>query len=302
MGRYTEIRSFVLIAEKGSFAAAALVEGVTPVILGRRLDALEKRLGVRLMHRSTRGLTLTDLGEQFVEQCKQLLHDFETAEASIRYQQGAMRGHLIVSAPASFGRQHVAPHVLNFKKQYPDLNLSFNFTDSVIDLVREGYDMAIRVGAVEDPNYVAVRLYPNQRVVCGTPEYFARYGVPQEPEDLVHHNCLAFNLQGGQQHGWTFFREGRIFSVRVQGDLDCNDGELLYNWVKQGWGIGWRSTWEIQAELKRGKLITVLDDYAIRDYDIQAVYQQQRYLPAKIRVFIDYLREIYNQPGYWEKN
>lgn len=301
MSRYTEIRSFVLIAEKGSFAAASIVEGVTPVMLGRRLDALEKRLGVRLMHRSTRGLTLTDLGEQFVEQCKQLLHDFDTAEASIRYQQGAMRGHLVVSAPASFGRQHVAPHVLEFKKRYPDLRLSFNFTDSVVDLVREGYDMAIRVGAVHDPNYVAVRLYPNRRVVCGTPAYFERYGTPQQPEDLEAHNCLAFNQQGGQQYGWTFLRQGRIFSVRVQGDLDCNDGELLYNWVKQGWGIGWRSTWEIQAELKSGKLITVLDDFAIQDYDIQAVYQQQRYLPAKIRVFTEYLREIYNQPGYWEQ-
>lgn len=301
MSRYTEIRSFALVAEKGSFAAAAQVEGVTPVILGRRLDALEKRLGVRLMHRSTKGLTLTDLGEQFLEQCKQLLHDFEMAEASISDQHNAMRGHLVVSAPASFGRQHVAPHVLAFKKRYPDLRLSFNFTDSVIDLVREGYDMAIRVGAVYDPSYVAVHLYPNQRVVCGTPDYFARFGVPQQPEDLVQHNCLAFNQQGGQQHGWTFMRDGRMFSVRVQGDLDCNDGELLYDWVKQGWGIGWRSTWEIQAELKRGELVTVLDEYAISDYDIQVVYQQQRYLPAKIRVFTEYLRQIYHQPGYWEQ-
>ncbi|GAA5089525.1 MAG: LysR family transcriptional regulator [Alcaligenaceae bacterium] len=301
MSRYTEIRSFVLVAEKGSFAAAAAQEGVTPVVLGRRLDALEKRLGVRLMHRSTRGLTLTDLGEQFLEQCKQLLHDFEMAEASISDQHNAMRGHLVVSAPASFGRQHVAPHVLAFKKRYPDLRLSFNFTDSVIDLVREGYDMAIRVGAVYDPNYVAVRLYPNQRVVCGTPAYFAKHGVPQVPEDLIHHNCLAFNLHGGQQYGWTFVRQGQIFSVRVQGDLDCNDGELLFDWVKQGWGVGWRSMWEIQAELKRGELVTVLDEYAIQDYDIQAVYQQQRYVPAKIRVFTDYLKQIYNQPGYWEQ-
>lgn len=301
MSRYTEIRTFVLVAEKGSFAAASVIEGVTPVMLSRRLDALEKRLGVRLMHRSTRGLTLTDLGEQFLEQCKQLLHDFEMAEASISDQHNAMRGHLMVSAPAFFGRQHVAPHVLEFKRRYPELTISFNFTDNVVDLVREGYDMAIRVGAVYDPNYVALRLYPNQRVVCGTPAYFEKYGTPQQPEDLSMHNCLAFNLQGGQQHGWTFLRDGRVFSVRVQGDLDCNDGELLYKWVKQGWGIGWRSTWEIQADLKRGELVTVLDDFAIRDYDIQAVYQQQRYVPVKIRIFTDYLREIYNQPGYWDQ-
>lgn len=300
MSRYTEIRSFVLIAEHGSFAAAAVVEGVTPVILGRRLDALEQRLGVKLMHRSTRGLRLTDLGEQFLEQCKLLLHDFEMAEASISDQHNTMRGHLKVSAPAGFGRKHVAPHVLAFKQRYPDLRLTFNFTDSVIDLVSEGYDMGIRVGAVYDPNYVAVRLYPNQRVVCGTPAYFEQQGVPQTPEALIHHNCLAFNLQGGQQHGWTFVREGQVFSVRVQGDLDSNEGELLYDCVKKGWGVGWRSTWEIQAELQKGKLITVLDEYAIPNYDIQAVYQQQRYVPAKVRVFIAYLKEIYNQPGYWQ--
>lgn len=300
MDRYTELRSFVLVAEKGSFAAASVVEGVTPVVMGRRLDALEHRLGVRLMHRSTRGLTLTDLGEQFVEQARQLLRDFDAAESSISEGRHTVRGHLVVSAPAAFGRHHVGPHAPEFRTRHPDLKMSFNFTDSVIDLVREGYDMAIRIGEVTDPNYVAVRLFPNRRVVCGTPGYFERHGVPRTLEDLARHNCLAFNLQGGQQRGWTFIRDGKPLAVRVDGDLDCNDGELLYNWVKQGLGIGWRSTWEIQAELSRGELVTVLDDYAAPSYDIQAVYPQQRYLPANIRHFIAYLREIYNGAGYWE--
>lgn len=300
MGRYTEMRSFVLVAEKGSFAAAATTEGVTPAVMGRRLNALEGRLGVQLLHRSTRGLTLTDLGEQFLEQSEQLLRDFDAAESSVSAGRKAVSGRLVVSAPAAFGRQHVAPHIVAFKKRYPGLKLSFNFTDSLIDLVSEGYDMAIRVGEVMNPGYVAIRLFPNQRVLCGTPDYFSRYGMPRTPEDLVHHNCLAFNQQGGQQGGWTFVRDGRPFAVRVDGDLDCNDGELLYEWVKQGLGLGWRSTWEIQAELKRGTLITVLDEYAAPDYDIQAVYPQQRYLPAKVRYFIDYIRGIYNRPGYWE--
>lgn len=300
MDRHTEIRSFVLVAEKGSFAAASVVEGVTPVVMGRRLDGLERRLGVRLMHRSTRGLTLTDLGEQFLDQCRQLLRDFDAAESSVSEERTTVRGHLVVSAPAAFGRRHVGPHAPAFKARHPDLKLSFNFTDSVIDLVREGYDMAIRIGEVADPNYVAVRLYPNRRVVCGTPEYFERHGVPRTPADLARHNCLAFNLQGGQQRGWTFQQDGRPFAVRVDGDLDCNDGELLFAWVKQGLGVGWRSTWEIQRELSRGELVTVLDDFAVPSYAIQAVYPQQRYLPAKIRHFIAYLKEIYNAAGYWE--
>ena len=301
MDRYTEIRSFVLVAEKGSFASAALVEGVTPVVMGRRLDALEKRLGVKLMHRSTRGLALTELGEQFVEQGRALLREFDEVERAVSVGRNVVRGHLVVSAPAAFGRRHVAPHAAAFKALHPELKMSFNFTDSVVDLVREGYDMAIRIGEVTDPNYVAVRLFPNRRVVCGTPDYFERHGIPRQPEDLARHNCLAFNLAGGQQRGWSFLRDGRLFAVRVEGDLACNDGELLYGWVKQGLGVGWRSTWEIQAELKRGELVTVLDEFAVPSYDIQAVYPQQRHLPAKVRRFIEHLRASYNRPGYWEE-
>ena len=293
MDRYTEIRSFVLVAEKGSFASAALVEGVTPVVMGRRLDALEKRLGVKLMHRSTRGLALTDLGEQFLEQGRGLLREFDDVERAVIAGRNVVRGHLVVSAPAAFGRRHVAPHAAAFKALHPELKMSFNFTDSVVDLVREGYDMAIRIGEVTDPNYVALRLFPNRRVVCGTPDYFERHGIPRQPEDLARHNCLAFNLAGGQQRGWSFVRDGKLFAVRA-------DGELLYGWVKQGLGVGWRSTWEIQAELKRGELVTVLDEFAVSSYDIQAVYPQQRYLPAKVRHFIDYLKAIYNRDGYWE--
>jgi DNA-binding transcriptional LysR family regulator len=300
MDRYTEIRSFVLVAEKGSFAAAALAEGVTPVVMGRRLDALERRLGVKLMHRSTRGLSLTDLGEQFVERARALLREFDEAESSITAGRNTVRGHLVVSAPAAFGRRHVAPHAPAFRARFPDLKLSFNLTDSVVDLVREGYDMAIRIGEVTDPNYVPVKLFPNRRVVCGAPAYFERHGAPHTLEELARHNCLAFNLQGGQQRGWSFLRDGKPVAVRVSGDLDCNDGELLFGWVRQGLGIGWRSTWEIQAELKRGELVTVLDEFAMPAYDIQAVYPQQRWLQAKVRFFIDYLKDVYNTPGYWE--
>lgn len=301
MDRYTELRSFVLVAEKGSFAAAALIEQVTPVVMGRRLDALEGRLGVKLMHRSTRGLHLTELGERFLEQARQLLKDFDDVESAITAGRNTVRGHLVVSAPAAFGRRHVAPHGPAFQALYPDLKLSFNLTDSVVDLVREGYDMSIRIGEVTDPNYVAVKLAGNRRVVCGTPAYFERHGVPQTLDDLAHHNCLAFNLQGGQQRGWSFLQDGKMVAVKVSGNLDCNDGELLYSWVKQGLGIGWRSTWEIEGELKRGELITVLDDFAAPAYAIQAVYPQQRYLPAKVRVFMDYLKRIYAEPGYWER-
>lgn len=301
MGRYTELHSFVQVAQKGSFASAALSEGVTPAILGRRLDALEKRLGVKLMHRSTRGLRLTELGEQLLERAKQLLREFDDVEADISSSGSMVKGNLLVSAPAAFGRLHVAPHALGFHQQFPNLKLSFNLSDSLVDLVSEGYDMSIRIGGITDPNYVAVRLFSNRRVVCGTPAYFAKHGRPTTLEELAHHNCLAFTLQGGQQRGWTFQRNGRQVALRVSGNLACNDGELLFSWMRQGLGIGWRSTWEIHNELMSGELVTVLDEFALPDYDIQAVYPQQRFLPAKVRYFIDYLRSVYQSPGYWEK-
>lgn len=299
MARYTELHSFIQIAQKGSFAAAALSEGVTPAMLGRRLDSLERRLGVKLMHRSTRGLHLTELGEQLLERARSLIREFDDIEADISSSAKRVTGNLLLSAPAGFGRLHVAPHALAFHRQFPHLKLSFNLTDSLVDLVGEGYDMSIRIGPVTDPNYVAIKLFSNRRVVCGTPAYFKAHGTPRTLEELAGHNCLAFTSQGGQQRGWTFQRDGRAVAVRVGGNLACNDGELLFAWMRQGVGIGWRSTWEIRRELLTGELVTVLDDFALPNYDIQAVYPQQRYLPAKVRHFIDFLKAVYQQPGYW---
>ncbi|TNF83433.1 LysR family transcriptional regulator [Pseudomonas sp. ICMP22404] len=299
MARYTELHTFIQIAQKGSFAAAALSEGVTPAMLGRRLDSLEKRLGVKLVHRSTRGLRLTELGEQLLERARSLIREFDDLEADISSSAKRVTGNLLVSAPAGFGRMHVAPHALAFRRLFPHLKLSFNLTDSLVDLVGEGYDMSIRIGPVTDPNYVAIKLFSNRRVVCGTPTYFEAHGTPTTLEQLAEHNCLAFTSQGGQQRGWTFQQEGRPVAVRVGGNLACNDGELLFAWMRQGVGIGWRSTWEIRKELLSGELVTVLDEFALPDYDIQAVYPQQRYLPAKVRHFIDFLKAVYQQPGYW---
>ena len=272
MDRYKEIEAFVQVMEHGSLAAAALHAGITPVMMGRRIDALEKRLGTQLMHRSTRRLVLTDAGSRFLDECRPLLAQWAQAEASVAAQKHQASGHLIVSAPAAFGRLHVAPHASAFLKANPEVKLSFNLTDRVVDLVREGYDMGIRIGGAIDPNFVAIRLATNQRVVCGTPAYFRKHGKPQTLDDLAQHNCLAFNLQGGQQRGWYFQQDGKTVTVRAEGNLDCNDGELLHRWVSEGLGLGWRSTWEIQAQLQRGELVTVLDDYALPAYDILAVY------------------------------
>jgi len=299
MDRYKEISSFVQVVDRGSFAAAALEERVTPVVLGRRITALEKRLGARLLHRSTRRMSLTEDGTVFLEHCRRVLADLDAAERAISAGKHAAIGHLVVSAPAGFGRAHVAPHGPGFQRGHPQVRLSFNLTDRVVDLVREGYDLGIRIGGEIDPSYVAIKLAANRRVVCGTPAYFKRHGKPRTLEDLQRHNCLAFNLQGGQQHGWLFQKNGKPVSVRVRGDLDCNDGELLHRWSLESLGIAWRSTWEIARELERRALVTVLDDFALPAYDIFAVYPQQPHVPARVRLFIRHLKTVYATPKYW---
>ncbi len=301
MDRHAQLSSFVLIAEKGGFAAAALAEGVTPVVMGRRLSALEERLGVKLMHRSTRGLKLTELGEQFLARCRVTLKDFDELELSITTSRRSVSGDLLVTAPAGFGRHHVACHAPGFLRAHPGVALAFNLTDGLVDLVRERADLSVRIGPVSDPNYVAIKLHPNRRVVCGSPRYFEKHGVPRTPEELLNHNCLTLSSSINQLRGWSFNHNNRVTNVRVGGALSCNDGELLFQWMLEGLGLGWRSTWEVQPAIDRGELISVLDEYAVPHYDIQAVYPQQRYVPAKVLAFIDYLKTIYADPNYWSR-
>ncbi len=301
MDKLKQIEAFVTVVEKGSLTRAALEQNITPVMLGRRIDALEKRLGVKLMHRTTRHLTLTEQGHLFLEHGRKLLGDLDYAEKVVSEGKHKATGHLIVTAPASFGRKHVAPYAPEFLKNNPDVRISFNLSDQVVDLVREGYDLSVRIGGHIDPNLVAVKLYPNRRVVCGTPDYLKKHGVPKTLDELMKHQCLTFNLQGGQQRGWHFKNKGKAVMVRPTGKLDCNDGELLHRWCLEGLGLAWRSIWEIEPQLASGELVTVLDEYALDNYDIMAIFPQQRHLPLKTRLFIDMLKEKYNQPGYWTR-
>lgn len=301
MDKLKQIEAFVTAVEKSSFAAAALALHVTPVMVGRRIDLLESRLGVRLLHRSTRRLALTEEGSVYLEHCRKLLNELDLAENAISEGRHKAAGHLVVSAPAAFGRKHVAPSAPAFLQLHPELRISFNLTDRVVDLVQEGYDMGIRIGGNIDPNFVAVKLAENKRVVCGTPEYFRKHGKPQKLEDLARHNCLAFNLQGGQQRGWYFRQRGKTVVIRAMGNLDCNDGELLHRWMTEGLGIGWRSAWEIQNQLENGTLETVLDEYALPQYDIMAIYPQQANVPPKVRLFVKHLKMMYETPGYWSR-
>jgi DNA-binding transcriptional LysR family regulator len=299
MNKIKEIEAFVAAIEKGSLARAAKEENITPAMLGRRIDALEARLAVKLIHRTTRHLTLTEQGALFLDSCHKLLTDLEYAEKSVSEGRKKATGQLSVFAPAAFGRRHVAPHALAFVAAHPGVQITFNLTTSAVDLVRDRYDLGIRIGGNIDPNFVAVKLASNRRVICGTPAYFKQHGIPRTPDDLAQHNCVVFNSPTEHANAWRFRVNGTTVAVKVSGNVGCNDGELLTHWARNGLGLARRSTWEVQPHLDSGELVSVLDEFGLPDQHIMAVYPQQRHLPAKVRFFIDELRSIYAQPGYW---
>lgn len=299
MDRFKQIETFVAVATRGSLSAAAQVEGIAPAVIGRRIDALEERLGVKLLVRTTRRITLTFEGSAFLEDCQRILNDFHNAEASVSLGGIKASGHLRVTAPAGFGRAHVAPLLPAFLDAHRDVTISLDLTDRLTDIVNEGVDVAIRIGALDDSSLVGLKLADNRRVVVASPGYLARNGTPSEPADLARHDCLTFGTYGNQARGWQFTIAGEAVSMRVAGSMECNDGAVLHDWALAGRGLAWRSLWEVGDDLKTGRLVTVLDAYAAPDNAIHAVFPQRRHLPLRVRMFIDYLKNTYGNASYW---
>ncbi len=299
MDRLKQIESFVAIATKGSLSAAASAEGVTPAVMGRRLDALEARLGIKLMLRSTRRLTLTHEGSAFLEDCQRLLVDFANAEASVSAGGIQASGHLRLTAPAGFGRRHVAPLVPEFLAAHPDLSVSLNLSDRIVDLAAEGYDCAVRVGDLPDSSLVSQRLADNRRLCVGSPAYLKRAGAPRHPAELTRHACLVLSSDASQSRGWAFMIDGQLVHTRPGGRLDCSDGQVLHDWCLAGLGLAWRSTWEVEADIAAGRLQAVLDAYAAAPNGIYAVYAQRKHLPLRVRLWVDFLKARYGNAAYW---
>jgi DNA-binding transcriptional LysR family regulator len=299
MAKLKQLESFVSVAIRGSLTAAAKAEGVAPAIMGRRLDALESRLGVRLLVRTTRRISLTHEGSAFLEDCQRLLIDVANAEASVSAGGVKASGHLRITAPAGFGRRHVAPLVTRFREQHADVTISLNLSDRVVDLAGEGFDCAIRVGDMPDSSLVSVRMADNRRLCVATPEYLRRHGTPQQPSELARFDCLTLSSDASQTRGWAFRIDGEVQHFRPGGPLDCSDGQVLHDWCLAGYGIAWRSTWEVEAEIAAGRLVAVLQDYDAPANGIFAVFPQRKHLPLRVRLWIDFLKHSYGQPEFW---
>ena len=304
MDKLKQLSSFVSVVTRGSLSAAARAEGLAPAIMGRRLDALEERLGVKLLVRTTRRITLTHEGSAFLEDCQRLLADLASAEASVSAGGVKASGHLRITAPAGFGRRHVAPLVPRFRELHPEVTISLNLSDRVVDLAGEAVDCAVRVGDLPDSSLVSVRLADNRRLCVATPGYLQRCGRPQRPQDLARFDCLSLSSDASQSRGWAF-QVGRgegseLVHIRPAGPLDCSDGQVLHDWCLRGLGIAWRSTWEVEAEVAAGTLVSILEEFAAPPIGIYAVFAHAKHLPLRVRLWIDFLKHHYAQAGYWQ--
>ena len=295
-----EMAVFVKVVAAGSLSAAARELGSSPAVMSRRLAALESRLGVRLVNRTTRTLNLTVEGSRYYEACTRVLADIQEADAEVAAGRVEPRGALKVALPASFGHQHVAPLIPKFAERYPKVELALSLSDRSVNVMDEGFDVAVCIADLRDSSLAARRLAPNRRVVCASPAYLAAHGTPRTPEDLAKHSCLVVS---DFTANWEYkTRDGRSTSVRVQGRYACDNWEVLRQWALAGLGIALKSTWDVYRQLEDGSLVVLLPEYTFHsDVAIYAVYPHRRFLPAKTRVFIEFLAESFGPDPFWDR-
>jgi DNA-binding transcriptional LysR family regulator len=295
-----EMTVFSKVVAAGSLSAAARELGLSPALVSRRLAALESRLGVRLVNRTTRSLNLTVEGSRYYDACTRVLAEIEEADAEVSAGRVEAQGALKVALPASFGHQHVAPLVPQFAARYPKVQLALSLSDRSVNVMDEGFDVAVCIADLQDSSLAARKLAPNRRVVCASPAYLAAHGMPRTPEDLAKHNCLVTSDFAAS---WEYKApDGGSAAVRVQGRYSCDNWEVLREWSLAGLGVALKSTWDVYRQLQDGSLIALLPGYAFHsDVAIYAVYPHRRFLPAKTRVFIEFLAQSFGPEPYWDR-
>ena len=302
MDRVGDLALFLRVLDLGSITAAAHSLDLSVAVASQRLKRLENELGVRLLHRTTRRLHPTPEGAALAEQGRVLVEELETLGAGLREAAQEIAGTLRMTMSASFGRQYVSPRLPAFLARHPKLRLSIHLSDNVVDLVSEGFDLAIRIGALDDSRLVARRIAPNRRVVCASPDYLRRRGRPRTPGELADHDCLLLFGRGGRQDVWRLGTPtGGEVAVRVQGRLESNFGEVLRDASLAGEGIVIHSLWHVADDLRAGRLEVVLPDYPLATTAISAVMPQRRLVPPRVRAFTEFLIEEFGDAPPWER-
>jgi DNA-binding transcriptional LysR family regulator len=296
MSQLEDMQIFVSTVDAQSFTAAADKLGLSKQFISRRIIALEERLGVRLLVRTTRKLSITDVGRSYYERALKIIDEVHDVEQLVSDQNAAPRGTLRVSAPMSFGTLHLGPAIARFMTQCPDVRIELDLSDRYVDIVGEGYDMAIRIGQLNDSSMIARQIAPAQLVACASPAYLKRRGKPQTPAELKDHDCLLYGHSRSVE--WIFADKGKPLHVPVKGRLRANNGELACAAAIEGLGIVLLPTFIVGAALREKKLVTLLDAYTPPPVGIYAVYPQHRQSSLTVKAFTDFLRSTFGKTNF----
>ncbi len=292
------LKLFIRLATTSNISRAGDALGISPAVASNHISKLEETLGVRLVHRTTRRVSLTEEGRAFLPHAEDVLACIDAARASVGAGSALPAGTLRVTAPASFGRMHLMPALEGFLTRYPDLWVDLRFSDTIVDLVEGGFDVAIRNAALKDSSLIARKLASDRRVLCASPEYLRLFGEPSSPDELREHRCIR--LAGLEN--WVFDSPGGPISVKPKGRFRVDNGECVRDACVSGLGITINSTWSTYEQLQRGELVQILRDYPlVSDTAIWAVYPSSRLLAPKVRVFIDYFAERFEGTPYWDR-
>jgi DNA-binding transcriptional LysR family regulator len=294
----TDLDIFARVARTGNMSAAGREMGLSPAVVSKRVSLLEEELGARLFQRTTRQLTLTETGEGYYKRVVDILNLVEEAEDFVSRRNTKARGLLKVTAPTSFSRQHIAPYLADFLGKYPEIELDFHLTDDFVDIISRGFDVAIRIGELQDSSLVQKKLAADRRVICASPKYLEKYGTPATLAELDMHNCLS----AGAQDFWRLQSAKGQEQIRVKGNIRSNSAEFVRTALMSGLGLALRSIWDIGPELQRGELKVVLPEYRGSEaVAIYAVYPCRDFMPTKVNALIEFLADLYGSEPYWDK-
>jgi DNA-binding transcriptional LysR family regulator len=300
MDRLAALEAFVRVAETQSFSEAARRLRVGKSVISREVAALEAELGVRLINRTTRSLSLTDAGRSYFERAQRVLADLEEANRAVSEHRESPRGRLRVSAPLSFGFLHLAPALSDFVDSYPDVNLEVALNDRYVDLVNEGFDVAVRIGSLEDSRLIARKLAPARIVCCASPKYIGEHGAPETPADLKSHECFC-NFNSGLGREWRFQHlDGTPWPVTVSGRIGLDNGDAVRVCALNGRGIALLPSFIVGADVKSGALVSLLEPFTPQRASINAVYPHARHLSSAVRAFVDFLARRFGPQPYWD--
>lgn len=300
MDRLDAMEAFVRVTEIGSFSGAAARLGWSKSVVSRQVSALEAKLGARLFHRTTRSLSLTEVGQAYFERCVRILSDIEEADGSVSALQATPRGRLRINAPMSFAIHHLAPLIPRFLERFPEVDADMEMNDRYVNLIEEGFDVAVRIGRLEDSSLIARQLAPSRLALCASPDYLRRHGRPETPDDLVNHCCLTYSARTLASE-WRFQdAQGNRWTVEVKGRLRANNGDMLRDAALNGIGVVRLPTFLCGRDLQAGRLVSLLNGFIPQDMAIHAVYPHNRHLSPKVRAFVDFLASEFGARPHWD--